>query len=1402
MIRKGKRLFGIISSCLVMSTMIGSYVPPIVGYHSLNNASSSTYKTSESLFDKIVSSLSSKLNFNEIFNYSESKDYPSNDEVLSYLIENDLVSNDLDINQDDLFANKTFMKFDYTNSKGLVKRSDFLVTLSKAVFGVESSRVLVYKDDASRVIDGKRVGLNSFKDSYIPSNFEDYLKDLEEDESLDFSSGDYLTYVTPNVYEIYFKKLIDKGIVSLDSFSNLSFMSDIKSYGSVSNGVKQLPIWSNELSNYFVNYSNTPNGVSVYGDNPLGQAFNFEDGNVSNNDKVTWLLDEDLVAIDGLKYIESVLRLSEQDMTELESTIINYKYGVDYLSRVPEEDQSTVKFLVAKGILNFEDESDFDSLYKPMTMNFFLKMIYRVHNTNARMKFNEVQLTDNENYWLEKGFSSGNVSLVNSSEYPWTSTTVSEVTSEVSEGLFKSRPVTIAAGAKSYKIERTFYNSTVYTYKGIEISKSMGTDNEDISKVEEIKKSDGSIGGVKVTFDIQASSEEAAIAILDTYTKTTVNGGADLGTVPTMNKVTQGKKTSSYISQDALYTLKDVPIKVIEDKYLINTETGARALLLEDNNVAIVGNEIIHTDSNIVFGLNGEVHYNTEILFKLLSNVMIDSLDPNSVYLTTGKNFTESIYALKSADGSSIGNTYVSSFYVKNESLSNRPSNELFYNVSQTNAFSNTLIKDISSDVGKDSPMYMVVEFKYVVSKNMTDLFSDFDITKYLNNELTMAETFNWIYNKPTSSSTLAKWWDENISFSNSLVNYMMGTTNLNYMKSGYLVPHITILSDSADSWSVDKLNKFFSDKVKVSSSLVSEYTSFSDTFFNYNGSVKEVNALDSLRSSRGLNIVTPRTVTGTDANYVDYGDYVVNKAGQIYRLIASDSTLEVSKSKKTLTRATRHYQKSGFRVGALYTLKDKDKTEYEYICDVASFSYTDVLMTSTQPVEAVYKNNTLYTKDGNVNLSVYIKNLNASFNSSTVTSSSLLNSTGNPGISYMKNNGYYYMAGEFKFKKGTTVTTMDATKSSDLDKLENSTIYVYPRLAFNQLEFTINDENIVDKEYNFPFLDMGTVTNVGITSQIIDSIVQSNSDIVSQSGIPEGASVVIGDIEFVKKSGYLVSPILEKTSISSKYAYVDLGKGTDSNDNVKALVAETLGSVGVSLTSNYRIQDTTALSNYLTYSGIGSGTGQTSFNNALVRENNKLVIKDGSRTLTYGTSNSNFSSYSISITLDSNIKFRPIGSDNSFYSLVSTVGKNSDGYISNLNFFRETLSYSDLDSFNGTLSKSLFSPSKNAEQMIQNFRDLFSLQAQEDFLGLVKYWIRMICLILVFSNILIAYLKRTPIDVLIRDIRYPTASDRNGIDIYKVLTFGFQDVDTEISLLKAVGLSFMFFFIMVIVSL
>ena len=125
----------------------------------------------------------------------------------------------------------------------------------------------------------------------------------------------------------------------------------------------------------------------------------------------------------------------------------------------------------------------------------------------------------------------------------------------------------------------------------------------------------------------------------------------------------------------------------------MNVETGARAILLEDNKIAIIGNEIIRTEDNIVFGLNGEVHYNFDIIAKLLSQAMISELEPNSVYLTKGVPPSDTVYTLKSTNGSTIGTTYGHSFKVRDEGNSSKTTTKLFYNVTHTNSFSKVLKK-------------------------------------------------------------------------------------------------------------------------------------------------------------------------------------------------------------------------------------------------------------------------------------------------------------------------------------------------------------------------------------------------------------------------------------------------------------------------------------------------------------------------------------------------------------------------------------------------------------------------------------------------------------------------------------------------------------------------------------
>ena len=89
----------------------------------------------------------------------------------------------------------------------------------------------------------------------------------------------------------------------------------------------------------------------------------------------------------------------------------------------------------------------------------------------------------------------------------------------------------------------------------------------------------------------------------------------------------------------------------------------------------------------------------------------------------------------------------------------------------------------------------MVVEFRYIMPNSEAIGVDKTLVDKSLNGSLTLEDVYSTISTRP-SNATLGQWWDSNLSFSNALVNYMMGTSSVGYIKSGYMTPKIYILHD------------------------------------------------------------------------------------------------------------------------------------------------------------------------------------------------------------------------------------------------------------------------------------------------------------------------------------------------------------------------------------------------------------------------------------------------------------------------------------------------------------------------------------------------------------------------------------------------------------------------------
>ena len=131
--------------------------------------------------------------------------------------------------------------------------------------------------------------------------------------------------------------------------------------------------------------------------------------------------------IEILKYLEDCMKQNEDNITDAESDIIMYKYGIDYLSNYSKSDQETIKYMIAKGIIDFQDLSCLSKLYCTISYSDLYQFLYKVKNKSARTDFSKVQLTDGESYWQSQGYGESNMPIYDMPSDFMISTNASEV---------------------------------------------------------------------------------------------------------------------------------------------------------------------------------------------------------------------------------------------------------------------------------------------------------------------------------------------------------------------------------------------------------------------------------------------------------------------------------------------------------------------------------------------------------------------------------------------------------------------------------------------------------------------------------------------------------------------------------------------------------------------------------------------------------------------------------------------------------------------------------------------------------------------------------------------------------------------------------------------------------------
>lgn len=130
---------------------------------------------------------------------------------------------------------------------------------------------------------------------------------------------------------------------------------------------------------------------------------------------------EKIYKIDVYKYIYRFIYANEKKLSDLEVDIVNYKYGMDLAGIADDDEIEIIKYLIAKGILNYDITSEFRDLETPMRWIDFIELLYRVANPDARYDFSEVQLTDSENAWKAKGYAPQKLEVISANDFGiWT----------------------------------------------------------------------------------------------------------------------------------------------------------------------------------------------------------------------------------------------------------------------------------------------------------------------------------------------------------------------------------------------------------------------------------------------------------------------------------------------------------------------------------------------------------------------------------------------------------------------------------------------------------------------------------------------------------------------------------------------------------------------------------------------------------------------------------------------------------------------------------------------------------------------------------------------------------------------------------------------------------------------
>lgn len=237
--------------------------------------------------------------------------------------------------------------------------------------------------------------------------------------------ADLLLYNTSDVPEVYIQEALAKGLLDFeDKFRTDNFNKEFIEWRT--KNPTTLQSWDEGSPAYIVNRSRNllktvTDTEQVPTQKILGNYWNVSwQSNTLTIERTSpfeyhtggYFTTELVTKMDAYEYIYHFIKGSEKVLSQLESDIVNYKYGMELDGITDAEGTEIIKYLIAKGILNYDVSNEFMSLDSAISWDEFFTLLYRVANKEARYDFSQVQLTDSETQWKAKGYAPQTTYLV------------------------------------------------------------------------------------------------------------------------------------------------------------------------------------------------------------------------------------------------------------------------------------------------------------------------------------------------------------------------------------------------------------------------------------------------------------------------------------------------------------------------------------------------------------------------------------------------------------------------------------------------------------------------------------------------------------------------------------------------------------------------------------------------------------------------------------------------------------------------------------------------------------------------------------------------------------------------------------------------------------------------------